>query len=266
MSQISPNYQRYCPYLGLHADRASIFTQPAKEHRCYIATRRQRIDLDHQAAFCLTSAFEGCPQFVPKSSSAVKRLPAVPEPVLPASKGMALVPPSRLPAWLMVFLEEVPVLQLAVWIIIAFIALAGVYSYLDLRRSLTRSAPPAAPALAVAVPTPSPTVPPTETLAPPEAVPVMALTPMPLPPTATRTQPPSENLGDGRTPISMPLPPTATPPPIDCRSSSIRPAMPWAGCRVVIRSTTSVTATYTWASSKAIPITALCSSIWLPSP
>jgi len=64
MSSIPPNHRRYCPYLGLRADRTSVFTEPTEEHRCHVAEGRQQIELDHQAAFCLTPNYEACSRFV----------------------------------------------------------------------------------------------------------------------------------------------------------------------------------------------------------
>ncbi len=193
MPPISPNHQRYCPHFGLQADRASIFTEPAEEHRCYVATRCQRIDLDHQAAFCLTSTFDACPRFVappePMPSPAVERPPSVPlagGDVSSLPEDAAPAPPSRPPFWLVAFLEEISLLQWVAWIAIAFLVLAAVYSYLNMRRSLAGAdplvAPPSAPLVA---PTPPPTMPPAETPTPAGAVPVVASTPVPRLPNPT---------------------------------------------------------------------------------
>ena len=53
-----------CPFLGLRADPASVFLEPTPEHRCYATGREQRIEPRAQASYCLTAAFERCPQFV----------------------------------------------------------------------------------------------------------------------------------------------------------------------------------------------------------
>ena len=50
-----------CPHLGLanypsgHSDRA------LEEHRCYLSTARERIDLAHQTVFCLSRQSRNCP-------------------------------------------------------------------------------------------------------------------------------------------------------------------------------------------------------------
>jgi hypothetical protein len=66
--------EQACPHLGLRADPASIFMTPTEEHRCQVAGHRQRIDLGHQATFCLSDSFEACPRF-----SAVSAPPASPK-------------------------------------------------------------------------------------------------------------------------------------------------------------------------------------------
>jgi hypothetical protein len=194
MSQISPQHQPYCPYLGLQVDRASVFIEPAEEHRCYVAARSQRIDLDHQAEFCLASAFEACPRFVSPPdltpATALERsspVSAASLDALHAPQGAAPGRPSRLRHWLGTFLEGISVLQVGVWIVIVLLVLVVIYGYLNLRQSLTEVALPAGPTLALATSTPSPTVPPpTETpTSLPEAVPPVELTPTPLLPTAT---------------------------------------------------------------------------------
>jgi hypothetical protein len=194
MSQIPPNHRRYCPYLGLQVDRASVFIEPAEEHRCYVAARSQRIDLDHQVAFCLTTAFEACPRFVvppdPAPSSTLERPSSVSAAgldSLPVPGGATLRPPSRLRRWLTSSLEGISILQAVAWIVIVLLVLVVIYGYLNLRQSLTEVAPPAGPTLALATSTPSPTEPaPTETpTSLPEAVPPPASAPTPLLPTAT---------------------------------------------------------------------------------
>ena len=184
MSQKPTDYQLSCPHLGLFADRASILTAPSEDHRCYVVQERQRISLEQQAAFCLTSAFEGCPRYV--SLPDPRPLPAVtaaisatsPE-TLQALEGGESVRPSRI----RLGLEGIPLLQLVAWIVIGALILAVGYSYYSTRRALVGSAPPAAPILATATPTLSPTWPPAETpTSLPEPVLVIASTPRPVTP------------------------------------------------------------------------------------
>lgn len=50
-----------CPYLGLEGDRTSFCREPSPRHRCYLWMERSRIDLTHQARFCLTDSHAVCP-------------------------------------------------------------------------------------------------------------------------------------------------------------------------------------------------------------
>ena len=199
-------HQPYCPHLGLHADRASVYTRPTEEHRCHVAERRQRIDLDHQATFCLTSGFETCPRYAappPAPPSRVERSPALRDlslDALPTTEQADRDRPSRLRLLrLRDVLEGAPWLQLGVWIIIALVGLAGVYYYLNVRRSLAPIAAPmdpTGPEVAVVTPTPSPSPLPTGTpTVPPRVVPVAASTPVPASPQTAPTAPlPPERL------------------------------------------------------------------------
>lgn len=159
-----------------------------------MAVRSQRIDLDHQAAFCLTAAFETCPRFVVPAdlmpSPALER----PSPV-PVATINALSVPEDMPAtrssrfWgrFTALLEGISVLQMVVWIVVALLALATIYGYLNMRRALTGAAPPADPIPAPAAPMPSLTLPPpTPTVtARPRITPIVASTRVPAGPTAT---------------------------------------------------------------------------------
>jgi hypothetical protein len=185
MSKVTSNYQRTCPHLGLHFDRDSIFTEPSEEHRCYVVTRRQWIDLDHQEDFCLTPEFAGCHRYVAPpdsaSSSTVKQplsAPAVESDTTFVPEDADFGPPSRRPRPLE-FLEEISVLQVIVWLVIAALFFATIYGYLSMRQSLTHATPAARPAPVPVVPTPSPTSTPSATpTSVPRAVPVMASTPV----------------------------------------------------------------------------------------
>ncbi|MDA8216880.1 MAG: hypothetical protein M0Z94_04605 [Dehalococcoidales bacterium] len=50
-----------CPHLGLEGDQSSISLKPSPRHRCYLWMERSRIDLTHQARFCLTDSHSICP-------------------------------------------------------------------------------------------------------------------------------------------------------------------------------------------------------------
>ncbi len=74
--------QGHCPHLGLLADRTSIFSEPIDDHRCYVSGRAQVIDLQHQAAFCLTSACTTCPRYVAPPTPVQAARPAPQPPAL----------------------------------------------------------------------------------------------------------------------------------------------------------------------------------------
>lgn len=129
MSGVTSTYLRTCPHQGLNVDRDSIFIELAEVHRCYVVTRGQWIDLDHQGDFCLTSEFAGCPRYVtppdPVSPSTVKQ--ALPAPAV--ESGTTVVPedadfgpPSRRPRPLE-FLEDISVLKVIGLLIIALYSL-----------------------------------------------------------------------------------------------------------------------------------------------
>jgi hypothetical protein len=151
-----PPDHRYCPYLGLRADRTSIFSEPTEEHRCHVTERQQEIDLSHQAAFCLTSTFEACPRFVPQPVPEWKEPegPAGPEePDVSSGPSGSF---TRWP-WLMELLAETSILEIGVWIGMAVFVLAVVYLYL--MRPLTQAAPPDDTAVVAVVPSSSLTLP-----------------------------------------------------------------------------------------------------------
>ncbi|MHB0869166.1 MAG: hypothetical protein ACYC5J_06880 [Chloroflexota bacterium] len=50
-----------CPHLGLEGDLSSFCWEPSPRHRCYLSMQRIRIDLTHQASFCLTDSHTVCP-------------------------------------------------------------------------------------------------------------------------------------------------------------------------------------------------------------
>jgi hypothetical protein len=111
-----------CPYLGLPSDPAPSLVGPAEEHYCHVPGVGQRIGLDHQAAFCLTSGYETCPRFV--------------------TPGRKIVPSSSFPSRLLRFMRGVPLLSLMIWV-------AGRFSSYGSRDhhavSLTNGTRPAAP-------------------------------------------------------------------------------------------------------------------------
>lgn len=57
-----PNeYGPRCPHLGLEDDAFQKLAEPSPRHRCYLWMQRDRIDLAHQANFCLAPAHAACP-------------------------------------------------------------------------------------------------------------------------------------------------------------------------------------------------------------
>jgi hypothetical protein len=50
-----------CPYLGLEGDRSAKSGELGPRNRCYLSARGLRIDLAHQARFCLTADYGTCP-------------------------------------------------------------------------------------------------------------------------------------------------------------------------------------------------------------
>ncbi len=61
-----------CPYLGLLDDPDTRFTFPSDRHSCQNANPVLRVDLEHQAAFCLNPNYPTCAVF---SSSVPVKLP-----------------------------------------------------------------------------------------------------------------------------------------------------------------------------------------------
>ncbi|MCG3207736.1 MAG: Protein TolB [Anaerolineae bacterium] len=157
MANVPANH-RSCPHLGLKTDRTSVFIGPVEEHRCYAVNKPERIDVNHQAAFCLAAAFEACPRFVqppeqkPKWASAGRadqNLPLVPV-------DLAVGLPSRFQRWRAAVLERAGLLQWGVWILIAVLAVAVGYGYLKVSRSVTAETIPVVEPTPISIPTPSP--------------------------------------------------------------------------------------------------------------
>lgn len=66
---------QHCPHLGLQADPVSSFTEPVSEHRCYVTSKPQTIDLSHQTIYCLTAFCTTCPRYTPRPSTTVTHSP-----------------------------------------------------------------------------------------------------------------------------------------------------------------------------------------------
>lgn len=183
MSQTSPLHRRSCPYLGLQADRASIFLEPALEHRCFVSPKGQRVDLEQQIAFCLTPGFEGCPHFA---------TPAAAGAVHPKQKAVKSYPPVRPRLSLWAWLEGVSKLQVAAWLVTLILVGVAVYYYLNMRRSLVDVVPPATTELVVVMPTlsPSPVITASATVVRHSDSPILSSTP--LPPLPTLSLPPGQ--------------------------------------------------------------------------
>jgi hypothetical protein len=52
-----------CPYLGLRDDPRSRFSVADPAHWCHVRSKRVRVDLGHQGAFCLTANHPACPRY-----------------------------------------------------------------------------------------------------------------------------------------------------------------------------------------------------------
>lgn len=52
-----------CPHLGLDDDPTLIRTAATRSHRCYAQENVLAPDVEHQVAFCLSGAFQGCPYY-----------------------------------------------------------------------------------------------------------------------------------------------------------------------------------------------------------
>ena len=113
MSQTSTQTSASCPYLGLSADRDSIFIKPAREHRCYVDARGHQVELEHQAAYCLSAGYSGCAHFRPLPPEQPARLK---EPLFyPAAASLA-----RRPGWLV----SISWLQVVAWLLIGLVIAA----------------------------------------------------------------------------------------------------------------------------------------------
>ncbi len=53
-----------CPFVALDSDRDQRLTAPDARHRCFAEAAPKTRSMGHQASFCLTPAFTGCPIFL----------------------------------------------------------------------------------------------------------------------------------------------------------------------------------------------------------
>ena len=96
-----------CPYLGLETDPSSFCRDPSPQHRCYLWMERSRIDLAHQATFCLTDSHAICPWLSiggpasDRSDRTILRLWQTTRPVLARSSRRARVLAAAFWAWLL---------------------------------------------------------------------------------------------------------------------------------------------------------------------
>lgn len=157
-----------CPHLGLEDDPTLIRTAATRSHRCYAHERVVAPDLEHQAAFCLSGAFSGCPYYVDASAESSVAPPPTWRPPEPEEQ--------ERPAWLGYLW-----LALSALIVAAF-AFALITVGLDFLRPPSVATPIA---LATATPTVAPpTAPPTAT---PAHVEVALQLPTPTPAPGSRT-------------------------------------------------------------------------------
>ena len=74
-----------CPFLGVADDPRTHFVFPTTAHRCYSASRREGIELSHQAALCLSGQYLACRRYVPPATPVVPSAAAAGLVVLPRS-------------------------------------------------------------------------------------------------------------------------------------------------------------------------------------
>ncbi|MBI4504141.1 MAG: hypothetical protein HY691_01280 [Chloroflexi bacterium] len=68
--------RRTCPHLGLAGDPFRHVERPSDEHRCYAYLQRDRVDLAHQRAFCLSASYHRCPWLAIRPGRARRWMPA----------------------------------------------------------------------------------------------------------------------------------------------------------------------------------------------
>ncbi|HBY93602.1 MAG TPA: hypothetical protein DEP84_06470, partial [Chloroflexi bacterium] len=189
----------YCPYLGLRREPSSIFLEPTEDHRCHAGGGREEIAADHQAAFCLTPAFESCPRFVtppaeahsPAGERPASGLAADLEPLADAGEARR-VPPLRREPWHKGLLGGNPGVVLSI-ALTALILAGGIYMFL--KGPLAAGSSPAGAVLLLQTPSPSPTA--TSTVLPAALATGVSPTSTPLP--ASPTPPtPTATLGPGQ--------------------------------------------------------------------
>lgn len=61
ISTIKERDKNICVHLGLADNPFDYSREPHESHRCYLYMQRERIDLDHQADFCLSELHAKCP-------------------------------------------------------------------------------------------------------------------------------------------------------------------------------------------------------------
>jgi len=149
-----------CPHLGLDDDPTLIRTAATRSHRCYAQENVLAPDVEHQVAFCLSGAFQGCPYYADAPAMTPVAPPAAWRPPEPEEE--------ERPAWLGYLW-----LGLSAVIVAAF-AFVMVTVGLDFLRPPMATTPIA---LATAAPT---SAPPTATPTP-ERVEVALLLPTPTP-------------------------------------------------------------------------------------
>lgn len=88
-----------CPHLGLEDDAFNRLGEPSPRHRCYLWMQRDRIDVAHQASFCLSPAHATCPWLSISTPAAVK--PGADEGAVARLAGLLGAAALRLGSWLL---------------------------------------------------------------------------------------------------------------------------------------------------------------------
>lgn len=152
-----------CPYLGLTQDSATRLTFPSAAHRCRAGRTTRTIDLEHQAAFCLSSAYPSCNRYRP---------PRVVDAFYPIPARVKREPP-RLPNgqidWATQagqFLRRM-VVALSIVLVLAVIGFGGLrIAALVMPANLAQGSPTPLPAPALVSPATTPTPTPSPTASP----------------------------------------------------------------------------------------------------
>lgn len=68
---------RACPFLGLERDAATRYVSPDSQHRCWAASKAQKIESAQQQRFCLTDRYLVCARFAAATLPQPRALPTL---------------------------------------------------------------------------------------------------------------------------------------------------------------------------------------------